>query len=239
MVRVGRAPDPGRPTVRQEAPPPGHPRGTTTARKASSQETRAVGLVTGPHAHTPPTGSAQPQARLGETGPGRLPPASKPNGARDRGGTRGGARTAWNGPTGAQHRDRARCARHTNLGRGGGADAARAQAHTRTKDTRGKPEGQPDRARGTHRPRGMAYQRARIREAQTGRPATHSAGNAGREGGNKEDTTHGTDLNPPKLASCAAHTRPGHCTRQGSSGALHHAPAPRLGSLRASPRGYH
>ena len=34
-----------------------------------------------------------------------------------------------------------------------------------------------------------------------------------------------------------ADTRTGHCTRQGSSGALRHAPAPRLGSLRASPRG--
>ena len=31
-------------------------------------------------------------------------------------------------------------------------------------------------------------------------------------------------------------TRTGHCTRQGSSGALHHPPTPRLGSLRASPR---
>ena len=42
--------------------------------------------------------------------------------------------------------------------RGGrkGADAARARAHTHAKDMRGIPEGQPDRARGMHRPHGMA-----------------------------------------------------------------------------------
>ena len=44
---------------------------------------------------------------------------------------------------------------------------------------------------------------------------------------------------PPKPAASATHTRTGHCTRQGSSGALRHAPTPRLGSLRASPRGSH
>ena len=46
-------------------------------------------------------------------------------------------------------------------------------------------------------------------------------------------------LEPPEPAASAAHTGTGHCTRQGSSGALRHAPAPRLGSLRASPRGSH
>ena len=42
---------------------------------------------------------------------------------------------------------------------------------------------------------------------------------------------------PSEPAASAAHTRTGHCTRQGSSGALRHAPTPRQGSLRASPRG--
>ena len=101
----------------------------------------------------------------------------------------------------------------------GGADAARARANTHTKHTRGKPEGEPDRARGTHRPHGMAYQRARIRDTQTGRPATDSAGNAGQAGGNRGDTTPGTSPNLPEPAASAAHTRPGHCTCQGSSGA--------------------
>ena len=62
---------------------------------------------------------------------------------------------------------------------------------------------------------------------------------AGREGGRRGDTTPGTGPNPPEPAASAAHTQTGHCTRQGSSGAQRHAPTPRLGSLRASPRGSH
>ena len=44
---------------------------------------------------------------------------------------------------------------------------------------------------------------------------------------------------PPEPAASATHTRRGHCTRQGSSGALRYAPTPRLGSLRGSQRGSH
>ena len=44
---------------------------------------------------------------------------------------------------------------------------------------------------------------------------------------------------PPAPAASAAHTQTGHCARQGSSGAQRHASTPRLGSLRASPRGSH
>ena len=80
---------------------------------------------------------------------------------------------------------------------GGRADAAGARAHTHERDTRGLPEGLPDRARGTHRPRGMAYQRATVRDTRTGRPATRSAEHAGRGGGNERDTTPGTGPNPP------------------------------------------
>ena len=80
---------------------------------------------------------------------------------------------------------------------GGGADAAGARAHTHAKGTRGLREGQPDRARGTHRPRGMAYQRARVRDTKTGGPATGSAGHAGREGGNGSNITPGTGPSPP------------------------------------------
>ena len=80
---------------------------------------------------------------------------------------------------------------------GGGADAAGARAHTHAKGTRGLPEGQPDRARGTHRPRGVAYQRARVKDTRTGRPATRSAGHAGRKGGNGRDTRPGTGPRPP------------------------------------------
>ena len=149
-----------------------------------------------------PLGSCSPVCRLGRVKPGRgepgpdRPPPSTPDGARDRGRTRRGARTTWNGPTSAQCWDRTRCARQPTQG-GGGADAAGARAHTHAKGTRGLPEGQPDRARGTHRPRGMAYQRARVRDTWTGRPATRSAGHAGRDGGNGRDTTPGTGPSPP------------------------------------------
>ena len=79
----------------------------------------------------------------------------------------------------------------------GGADAAGARAHTHAKSTRGLPEGQPDGDRGTHRPRGMVYQRERIRDSRTERPATRSTGYGGRGGGNGRDTTPGTGPSPP------------------------------------------
>ena len=60
---------------------------------------------------------------------------------------------------------------------------------------------------------------------------------AGRGKRGRHNTRHRPK--PPEPAASAAHTQPGHCTRQGSSGAPRHAPAPRLGSLRASPRGSH
>ena len=126
---------------------------------------------------------------------------------------------------------------HATTPRGGGADAGGARAHTYAKGTRGLPEGQPDRARGTHRPLGMVYQRARVRDTRTGRPATHSAGHEGREGGKRERHNTRYRPEPPEPAASAAHTRTGHCNRQGTSGALRDAPTPRLGSLCASPRG--
>ena len=172
----------------------------------------------------------------GEPGPDR-PPPSTPDGARDRGRTRGGARTTWNGPTSAQCRDRARCARHTCQGNEGGeADAAGARAHTRTQGTREIPEGQPDSARGKQTAwngvpasEGKGHPEGTARHTQRG---TRGAGR-GKRGGHNTRYRPG----PPKPAASAAHTQTGHCTRQGSSGALRHAPTPRLGSLRASPRG--
>ena len=154
------------------------------------------------------------------------PPPSTPDRARDRGRTRGGARTKWNSPTSAQCRDRARCARHTTQ-EGGGADAAGARAHTHAKGTRGLPEGLPDRARGTHRPRGIAYQRARVRDTWTGEPATRSAGHAGREGGNGRDTTPGTGPNPPNRPRAPGTHRRG--TADAKAVVAHCAPPQPLG----------
>ena len=192
-----------------------------------------------PQPHPPRRERAAPsQVGRNETGPPPPPQASQTEHGTEAGQAEGHGPRGTALPVLSTGNARGACATPTQ-GEGGGADAARARAHTHTKDTRRKPEGQPDRARGTHRPHGMAYQRARMRDTQTGRPATHSAGNPGREGGNGEDGTPGTGPNPPKPAASAAQARPGHCTRQGSSGALRHAPALRLGSLRASPRGSH
>ena len=44
---------------------------------------------------------------------------------------------------------------------------------------------------------------------------------------------------PQRPAASATHTQPGYAGRQGSSSTQHHAPAPRLGSLHASPWGSH
>ena len=63
------------------------------------------------------------------------PPQSTPDGARDRGRTRRGARTTWNGPTSAQCRDHARCARYTT--QRGGERTPRERERKHTKGTRG------------------------------------------------------------------------------------------------------
>ena len=100
---------------------------------------------------------------------------------------------------------------------GGGADPAGARAHTHAKDTRGLPEGQPDRARGTHRPRGMAYQRARVRDTRTGTACHTQRGTRGAGRGKRERHNTGYGPEPPEPAASAAHTRTGHCTRQASA----------------------
>ena len=85
----------------------------------------------------PPRGrpAAAPTSQVGGNRDRTAPPQSTPDRARDRGRTRGGARTTWNGPTSAQCRDHARCARHTN--QRGGERTPRDRERTHTKGTRG------------------------------------------------------------------------------------------------------
>ena len=216
-VGGGTAPDTRRPSRRwQVTPPPGtaphHPRGTQ-----------------------PPQG-VQAKPGRGEPGPDR-PPPSRPDGARDRGRTRGGARTTPNGPTSAQCRDCARCARHTTQGGGSGRRGS-ASAHTRkghawtTRRATGPHSRNAQTAwNGVPASEGKGHPNGTARHTQRG---TRGAGRGKRE---RHNTRYRPE--PPEPAAGAAHTRTGHCTRQGSSGALRHAPAPRLGSLRASQRGSH
>ena len=69
VVGGGRAPDPGRPTPRQEAPPPG-----TLMPPPQRARARAVGLVTGPHARSPRSHSQW------VVGPGRTPERTRGRG---------------------------------------------------------------------------------------------------------------------------------------------------------------
>ena len=76
-----------------------------------------------------------------------------------------------------------------------------------------------------------------------GRPGG-TARNTHREGGEGREEPQGRSQNrhgprPFRPPASAAHTRPGHCTRQRSSSTQCYTPAPRLGSLRASPWGSH
>ena len=160
-----RAPEGGRHKDRPPAPPPTRRRTAPDAQARARRDTR-------------------PRARRGEKGTGLPPPSEVARRRTGLGHETGGARTAWNGPTGALHRNHARCARHTDPGRGEGRGRrGSASAHTR--------KGQAGRTRGGIGPS--------PRNAQTpwnGVPAgedkghpdkmtrhTHTAGNAGEEGG--------------------------------------------------------
>ena len=165
------------------------------------------------------------------------PPPSTPDGARDRGRTSGGARTTWNGPTSAQCRDHARCARHTTQ-RGGSGHRESASAHTRKghAGTTGRATGPSARNaqtawNGVPASEGKGHPDGTARHTQRG---TRGAGRGKRK---RHDARYRPES--PEPAASAAHTQTGHCSRQGSSGAQRHAPTPRLGSLRASPRGSH
>ena len=171
------------------------------------------GVQAAPPPPTPPHSPSQERIRRADPPHGERTAPSQVGGKRDRAapspqasqtehGTEAG-HLEGHGPRGtalpAASTGTARGA-HATPTRGGGGGSGRresASTHTDTKDTRGIPRGQPDRACGTHRPHGMAYQRARMRDTPTGQPAKHSAGNAGREGENEEDTTPGTGPSPP------------------------------------------
>ena len=119
---------------------------------------------------------------------------------------------------------------------GGGADAAGARAHTHAKGTQGP----------TRKATGPSSRNAQT--AWNGVPASEGRGHPDmtahhkrcgtRGAGRGKRERHNTRYRPesPEPAASTAHTRTGQCTRQGSNGTLRHAPAPRLGSLRASPR---
>ena len=86
--RGGRAPDTGRPTPRQEAPPPREPSCRPYSAQSQLERARAVGVVTGRHARTPPhpqpvgSGPRQLAQRAGSRGWESARPQTPHTGAR-------------------------------------------------------------------------------------------------------------------------------------------------------------
>ena len=253
--RHGPAPRRAVPTGRadqgdREGPPHAHARAYSTwiAEPNSPPSGRAFGGEGAPDPRrpsqqwkAPPPGTPfrhphNPKPSRGEPGPDR-PPPNTPDGARDRGRTHGGAHTTSNGPTSAQCRDRARCARHTTQEGGSGcrgsasANTRKGHAGTTRRATGPSTRNAQTACNGVPASEGKGHPDGTARHTQRG---TRGAGRGKRE---RHNTRYRPELHKP--AASSAHTRTGLCTGQGSSGALRHAPTPRLGSLRASPRGSH
>ena len=124
---------------------------------------------------------------------------------------------------------RARCTRHTTQGGEERTHTRRGHAGTTRRATRPTSRNAQTAWNGVLAGEGKGHPDRTARHTQRG---TRRAGRGKRE---RHNTRYRPE--PPEPAASAAHTQTGHCTRQGSSGALRHGPTPRLGSLRASPRG--
>ena len=121
---------------------------------------------------------------------------------------------------------------------GGGTDTARARAHTHERDTRATIRATGPSARNAQTAwNGLPASEGKGHPDGTARHTQRGTRGAGRGKQERHNTRYRPE--PPEPAASAAHTQTGHCTRQGSSGAQRQAPTPRLGSLRASPRGSH
>ena len=192
-----------------------------------------------PSTRTPrtwPTGGAQPASQVG----GNRDRTAPPQACQTEQGT-GTGHAEGHGPRGtalpAASAGTARVA-HATPPRGGGGRRGSASAHTRkghagtTRRATGPSSRNAQTAwNGVPASEGKGHPDGTARHTQRG---TCWAGRGKREGHNTRYRPE-----PPEPAASAAHTRTGHCTRQGSSGALRHAPTRRLGSLRASPMGSH
>ena len=183
-----------------------------------------------------PRGARNPKQGWGEMGPGRPPQRHARQSKGPGQDTRRGmdrVERPYRRPAPGAHEVRA--PHRPGEGRGGSGRRGSASAHTHNGHAGNTRRAIGPSAQNTQ----TAYEQARVRDPRTGRPATHSAGHAGREGGNGGEHNTRYRPGPPKPAASAAHTRTGHCTRQDRSGALRHAPTRRLGSSRATPSGSH
>ena len=240
-------------------PPPGTPPTTPPPRHAAPAGHAGQGDSVGPpHPHTrahstwvadPNSGravgggGAPDLRRLWQQQPGRGEPGlGRPPQARQTEQGTGAGHAEVHGPRGtalpAPSAGTARGAHATPPGGGGSGRRESASAHTRKWHA-----GTTRRATGpSTRSAQTAWNGVPASEGKghPDRTARHTQRGTCRAGWGKRER-HNTRYRPepPEPAASAAHTRTRHCTRQGGSGALRHAPTPRLGSLRASPRASH
>ena len=188
-----------------------------------------------------PRGTQPPQGVRAKPGRGKPGPDRPPPARQTEQGT-GAGHAEGHGPRGtalpAPSAGTARGAHATPPRGGGSGRRGSASAHTR--------KGHAERARKATGPssrnaqtawNGVPVSEGKGHPDGTARHKQRGTRGAGRRKRERNNTRYRPE--PPEPAASAAHTRTGHCTRQGSSGALRQAPAPRLGSLRASPRGSH
>ena len=125
-------------------------------------------------------------------------------------------------------------------GEGGRARTPRERERTHTQRARGA-DLRGDQTEPAERTDGMEWRSGGRGEGTPGwDDVPHTPrGAPGKATGRGRDAGTSTGPNPPRSATSAAQTRPGHCIRQRSSGTQCHAPARQLGSLRASPGGSH
>ena len=152
-------------------------------------------LPTTPAARSPHR-ACRPSQVGREPGPGG-PPPSTPDGARDRGRTRRGAWTTWNGPTSDQSRDRARCARHTTQGGVERTPRERERTHTQRVCGDYQKGNRTELAERTDRFEWRTSERGYVTPGRDGPPQAARDTRGGKGPGNGRDTTPGTGPSPP------------------------------------------
>ena len=190
------------------------------------------------HYHSPPRGGAGPQARQGDEEARTAPHELNRRSTGPRQETRRGTNRLERPYRHPAPEPRVVRAPHQPGGGGRRARRGSRSAHTCN-----------GHAARTRRATGPSPRNAQA--AWNGVPAGEGKGHPGgttrdthRQGRESREEPKGRRKNrhrprPPRPGASAAHTRPGHCTRQGSSSTQCYAPAPRLGSLRASRWGFH
>ena len=201
---------------------------TTDIPTTTASSVTATSHATGRRRHPPTTPTPRPKPHLHQkpaATPAETPPATPPS-------TRSGHPTPTGPEDDDQHQQESQPSAPTTAQRPpapGPTHTRKGHAGTTRRATRPSSRTAQTAWNGVPASEGKGHPDGTARHTQRG-PC--GAGRGKRE---RHNTRYGPE--PPEPSASAAHTRTGHSTRQGSSGALRHAQTPRLGSLRASPRG--